>query len=586
MYDLKADPLERTNLAYKHHKRTPTQEREYKRLRHRLAEGRADALAAAQLSNARAVRPRDGARRCESLRRHGAPPGHPLVPAGLGCRWSGHRAGRAVLRGVGQPRPGLFGRFARWLWSLAQGEVVKRVGGPARARVITLFALVLALNGADASTVGAIAPQLESGLHINNTDLGLLSSVSLLVGAVFTIPVGLFVDRTKRMPLLAICDRPLEPGHALQRLRGQLLEPAADEARAGSGGSDRRAGDLVADGRLLPGQRTWGDLVLHPRGRGRGDGLRLHHQRLRGQRVPLAGRVRGAVDSRASSWPASCGGPCPSRCGAARATSRWGPRISVRPSRWPRNGPSVESPRRGARGPGGRPRPRAAREAAERAGAVPNPALVLHEDPSQMGLWRSVRYLFEIPSNRLMIFGSSLGYFYFAGLSTFALLFVKGHYHASQAEAELVLALLVVGAVIGTVVGGRIGDRMLRHGQPGGARLVSGPLLHRRGRAAGGGPAQIGPHPRAVVRDRRRGADLRRQPPGPGCAAGHRAGGPVGTHLERPHGRAIAGPGAGAAAVRRHVAADRGDRAPAGPDRHPPPRAPARGPPPGCRSAS
>jgi len=38
MYDLKADPLERNNLAYKHHKRTPVQEREYKRLRRKLAE--------------------------------------------------------------------------------------------------------------------------------------------------------------------------------------------------------------------------------------------------------------------------------------------------------------------------------------------------------------------------------------------------------------------------------------------------------------------------------------------------------------------------------------------------------------------
>ena len=37
MYDLKADPLERTNLAYRHHKRTPTQEREYRRLRRKLA---------------------------------------------------------------------------------------------------------------------------------------------------------------------------------------------------------------------------------------------------------------------------------------------------------------------------------------------------------------------------------------------------------------------------------------------------------------------------------------------------------------------------------------------------------------------
>src|SRR5262249_13319800 len=94
--------------------------------------------------------------------------------------------------------------IARSLASAIRAEVVRRVGGPARARVIILFAIVLALNGADASTVGAIAPQLESGLHINNADLGLLSSVSLLVGAIVTLPVGLLVDRTKRMPILPV----------------------------------------------------------------------------------------------------------------------------------------------------------------------------------------------------------------------------------------------------------------------------------------------------------------------------------------------------------------------------------------------
>jgi choline-sulfatase len=38
MYDLKMDPLERTNLAYKHRKRTPEHERQYKRLRRKLAD--------------------------------------------------------------------------------------------------------------------------------------------------------------------------------------------------------------------------------------------------------------------------------------------------------------------------------------------------------------------------------------------------------------------------------------------------------------------------------------------------------------------------------------------------------------------
>ena len=114
--------------------------------------------------------------------------------------------------------------------------------------------------------------------------------------------------------------------------------------------------------------------------------------------------------------------------------------------------------------PAADPQQDAAREAARRAGAIPDPRLVLREDPRRLGLWRSVRYIFAIPSNVLMIVGSSLGYFYFAGLQTFALLFVKGHYAADQATAELALALLVVGAVIGTLLGGRVTDAMLRRG--------------------------------------------------------------------------------------------------------------------------
>ena len=95
-------------------------------------------------------------------------------------------------------------RGTRWTGRRVRGEFVKRVGGPARARVIALFGAVLALNGADTATVGAVAPQLEHALHIGNTKIGLLSSVALIVGAVFTIPVGLLVDRIKRIPILSL----------------------------------------------------------------------------------------------------------------------------------------------------------------------------------------------------------------------------------------------------------------------------------------------------------------------------------------------------------------------------------------------
>src|SRR3982074_554773 len=99
------------------------------------------------------------------------------APEGRGSGGVPAGGGRATLRAT------------RWTGRLIRGEVVKRVGGPARARVITLFGAVLALNGADTATVGAVAPQLESALHIGNTKIGLLRSVALLTGAGFKIPV-------------------------------------------------------------------------------------------------------------------------------------------------------------------------------------------------------------------------------------------------------------------------------------------------------------------------------------------------------------------------------------------------------------
>ena len=367
--------------------------------------------------------------------------------------------------GVSQPRPGLVGRFTRWLWQLAQGELVKRVGGPARARVITLFALVLALNGADASTVGAIAPQLEAGLHINNTDLGLLSSVSLLVGAIFTIPVGLLVDRTKRMPLLAVSIVLWSLASLFSAFAGSFssllltrLALGAVAATAGPAISSLTGDYFAADERGV----VWSYILV---GEAAGTAFGFI----------VSGFVASVFHWQAAFVVLSIPGffvarelwrtvPEPLRGGQshlALGATDLGAVVSEAAQRVERGEAPTVAEAEAASEPGSR----AAREAAERAGAVPNPALVLHEDPSQMGLWRSVRYLFEIPSNRLMIFGSSLGYFYFAGLSTFALLFVKGHYHAGQAEAELVLALLVVGGIVGTVVGGRVGDLMLRNGR-------------------------------------------------------------------------------------------------------------------------
>ena len=77
------------------------------------------------------------------------------------------------------------------------------VGGPARGRVVLILAAMLALNGADTGTISATTGNLERAFHIGNTQIGLLLTIVALVGAVFTIPVGILTDRTTRTRLLA-----------------------------------------------------------------------------------------------------------------------------------------------------------------------------------------------------------------------------------------------------------------------------------------------------------------------------------------------------------------------------------------------
>jgi MFS family permease len=356
----------------------------------------------------------------------------------------------------------LLARFFRWIGRAVRGEVVRRVGGPARARVITLFALVLALNGADSSTVGAIAPQLQAGLKISVTQIGLLASVSLLVGAVFTVPVGLLVDRTKRMPLLAFSIILWSAASLFSAFAGSFTTLLL--TRLALGAVAASAGPAIAS--------LTGD-YFNPDERGR-----IWSYILVGEAAGTAfgfivsGLLASAIDWRAAFVVLAIPGfflarevwrtvPEPLRGGQSHlevgavdldlAVARG----SARADRGEARVQAAPSPDAAQA---------AAREAARRQGAEPNPRLVLHQDPSQMKLVQSIRYIFSIPSNALMIVGSSLGYFYFAGLQTFALLFVKGHFAASQTYAELVLALLVAGAIIGTLVGGRLPDRLLKRG--------------------------------------------------------------------------------------------------------------------------
>ncbi len=346
----------------------------------------------------------------------------------------------------------------RWLARLLRGRVVEFVGGPARARVIFLFGCVLALSSAQISTVGAVAPQLEHALNIGNTKIGLLNSVALLVGAAAVIPVGLLVDRVRRVPMLAasivLWSVTTLLGAAAPSYSSLLL------TRVGLGAVAATAGPAIAS--------LTGD-YFPSRERGRVYGYILSGE-IAGTAAGflISGMVASLLSWRLAFVLLAVPGfflaralwrtvPEPRRGGHSRlepgaldlANALADADVAAEAAH--REGP--QTPERDL-----------AYEAASQRGFTPDQSRVLTRDPGTLSLTQAVRYVMSIPTNLLLIISSSLGYFFFAGLQTFAVVFVRGHYHASQATATLVLGLLVLGALIGTLLSGPITDFLTRRG--------------------------------------------------------------------------------------------------------------------------
>jgi MFS family permease len=363
------------------------------------------------------------------------------------------------IRGVAAQVGRAIWRALVWVGRRLRGEVVEFVGGPARARVVGLFGAVLALSGADAATVGAVAPQLEHALHIGNAKVGLLSSVALLVGAVFVVPVGFLVDRVKRMPLLSISIVLWSIASLASAFAGSYSSLLL--SRLALGAVTATAGPAIASltGDYFPARergRIW-SYILAGEAMGTAAGFILSGALAslitwRAAFVLLA--IPGFFLAR-SLWRTV---PEPRRGGQSRLEPGATDLMSVvsgggaQPDAPPDADPPDHDP------------DELAHAAAARHGIEPDPRLVLSEDPQSMGLVPAIRYVLSVPTNMLLIISSALGYFFFAGIQTFALLFVRGHYHVDQATSEFGLALLVAGGLVGTLVSGQLTDVMLRHG--------------------------------------------------------------------------------------------------------------------------
>jgi predicted MFS family arabinose efflux permease len=305
------------------------------------------------------------------------------------------------------------------------------VGGSVRRRVVVVFAAALALDSADKATVGVNATQLQQGLDIGRSQIGLLLAVSSLVGAVGTIPAGVLVDRVCRTRLLAwavagwavaMVLSGVATGYLfllISRVALGVVTAVAAPAIASMIGDYFPAAER---GRIY-GYVLSGELI------GAGFGFVVA-----GEFATLSWRAPFlvlALPSVVVCWLVFRL-PEPSRGGASRLQD-------------------------GAEHFDDTLDPPEGRDGTDSNGA--------RAQPPQLTLWEAVRYVLSIRTDVVLIVASALGYFYFSCLRGFGVEFVQEHYHVGQSTSSLVILLLGTGALAGVLSGGRIADRLRERGR-------------------------------------------------------------------------------------------------------------------------
>lgn len=265
-----------------------------------------------------------------------------------------------------------------------------------------LFA-VYVLDRADRTVVGAVAPSLKHAFALSNTDIGLLGTAYTVISALATVPAGVLTDRIPRLRLLAV---------ALVLWAVAMLSTGAAVTFAMLLASRAFLGIVqAAAGPAVP--SLTGDVVA---GSDRAQAMALVDS---GQLVGIGvGYLVAGASSALLGWRWAFLALAPPA--ALLALRLW---RSAEPARAGRDG----------------------------------------GEPIR-SLWRAAVVVLRVRTNLLAIFASAVGQYFFAGLSTFAVVYVTEQYRISQAQADLGLPLLAVAALTGLFGGSRLADRLRAQG--------------------------------------------------------------------------------------------------------------------------
>ncbi|MGH9045269.1 MAG: MFS transporter [Acidimicrobiales bacterium] len=334
-------------------------------------------------------------------------------------------------------------------------RVTYRVGGPARRSVIMLLACILALDAADKGAVTAVAFQLEQGLHIGNAGIGLMITVSSLVTAIISVPMGHLVDHSHRVRLIWISMLVWCAAEALSSIAPSYLFLIATRVLLGA--ATATAGPAIASltGDFFPPRargRIWGFILT---GEALGTGIGLLYSGLFGDTL---------------GWRAAFASLCLPSLAGAFMIWKFLPEPARGGASWLAAGANEIIPADQASDVGRKPDTEIVRDTfitsiVEERGIGPAKEIVLDAGDAEMNLWQTIVYVLRVKTNLVLIIGSSLGYFFLSGARTFSIIYLLGRFQVNQGIASLVAIGVGAGIVVGLLVAGRVGDAQLKRGK-------------------------------------------------------------------------------------------------------------------------
>src|SRR5690348_10645918 len=330
--------------------------------------------------------------------------------------------------------------------SAAARRLTVALGGAERTRVSIVLAAILGLSGADAATVGASASELRSGLHITNTDIGLLVAVSSLIGAVASLPFGVLADRVTRTRVLGVTIVTWGAAMLWSATASDFTELLW--TRLFLGAVTASAGPMVAS--------LVGDWF------GSWERGRIYGVILAGEYVGAGIGFAITGNVAALSWRASF--VILALPAFVLALVVWRLREPERGGKGVLASDKGHPPEAWAQAQAGGQTTDAQRLARER-GLTPDPELVVNPtEARRMNLFRATRYVLRVRTNVILILASACGYYFLAGLQTFGLEFSREQYGIDQALASSLLLVIGVGSLAGVLAGGALGDYLLKRG--------------------------------------------------------------------------------------------------------------------------